>query len=571
MMSLKPNFSRMSAEEVLSHFKNLLGEDVVLAVKNYVDSLLLLHKRFSEPVDDEFRMSDYFIPWEYFCKERERRSRVLSLGSLLEELKSYYSLCKNSMPEDVDLWKKLFYLNKHCTVEEAEQRLIDNGFDPRSEEDVRRLEKLVAEVKEAEKVDPDYWMRTGGYFPLEAILPNVAESVLEKLNIPRGYIVHDILVSRIKRKRYADAGERDLAKKEEEREENLLKIYSAIVSRRRSPGEAVKEVMEIKRMSLEQMMDEAADIVAKEFLVSIFKNVSMFEEDYSFYLANILASLASMKNDNPSVFQKEIELYKRTPNSLADIPMAVGWQRPFYGNFESFYNVFICPIAWSEVLGKDAEKLCFWRKVAAKAVKHLFGVEAEPFEPCMADEVSGHGALELDENETLEGVLARFPEIKKIQKYVEGRKIGDFNVVEGIKSKITLYFEILAKYLNTSSPKERERLFHLEYRCFPACYLHTPTSIDRFNGQKLLGNIKCFILVNEYGMGYDYNEETDTATLSYIIHKPNADEIFDEMRKDRRLGWQAYWGKTEKTLFFCEIDEKTFEAKVVSVRKVMFT
>ncbi|MEM3361460.1 MAG: hypothetical protein QXV85_09700, partial [Candidatus Bathyarchaeia archaeon] len=105
MMSSKPNFSRMSAEEVLNHFKNSLGEDVVLTVKNYVDGLLLLHKRFSEPVDDEFRMSDYFIPWEYFCKERERRSRVLSLGSLLEELKSYYSLCKNSMPEDVDLWK----------------------------------------------------------------------------------------------------------------------------------------------------------------------------------------------------------------------------------------------------------------------------------------------------------------------------------------------------------------------------------------------------------------------------------------------------------------------------------
>ncbi|MEM3566761.1 MAG: hypothetical protein QXK18_07820 [Candidatus Bathyarchaeia archaeon] len=569
-MTSKPYFSKMSAEEVVDYYKNILGEDVVLSVKNYVDGLLLLHKRFSEPVDDEFRMSDYFIPWEYFCKERERRDLILSLGSLLEELKKHYSVCKVSSPEDVELWKRIFYLGNYCTVEEAERRLIDNGFDPHSEEDVRRLEKLVAEVKEAEKVDPDYWMRTGGYFPLEPILPEVDESVLEKLNIPRGYIVHDILVSRIKRKRYADAGERDLAKKEEEREENLLKIYSAIVSRRRSPGEAVKEVMEIKRMSLEQMMDEAADMVAKEFLVSIYKNVKLFEEKYPIFLANILNALASMKNENFTVFQKEIGLYKRLPSSLADVPMTIGRQEPFRGNFERFYDVFICPISWSEILEKDAEKLCFWRKVASKAVKHLFGVEAEPFEPCVADDISGHGALEPKEKETLEGILERFPEIKKIQKYVEGRKISDFNVVEGVKSKITLYFEILAKYLNTVSSKERERLFHLERRCFPTCYVHNPTSIDRFNGQKLLGKLKCFILENGYKLGYDYDEKTDTATLSYFIKNLTHDEVLKELERNRKFGWQVYWSKSEKILFFCEIDEKTFEAKVVEVKRVIF-
>jgi len=573
-----PDFSKMSVEGVMNFFRGKLDEDLILAVKRCFDSLFSLYDAISGAGSDEFRMTDFFIPWRTTNEEKERREKILRLHRLMTELKKYYGTIETERrygtlsEESMRVWRFAFEQNAYCTVEEAENKLREGGFDPHSEEDVRRLERLAAEVEELEKADPDCWMRTGGYFPLEPIIPDADEEVLKQLNIPRGYVVHDVLVSRIKAERHSKAGRKDEAKREREKEERLLRIYSAVVSRRKSPAEAVREVVEIKNMSVERMVDEAADVVAKEFLASIFKSVEDMKKDYPTYLSKVLATLYNMKRLNVKGSEKEVQKVMEGVTSLADLPISIGYLDPLNGKDELFYSVFIAPIQWAESFNKDITKVDFWRKVGAKAMKYLFGIEAEPLEPCELYELSANTAFELDRGETLEGLLKEYPELKRILKYAEedlkmaADKEHDWDKIIGLKDKAALCVEILAKYVASSNPKEDDRLYCLEFRCFPDACAGTPPPVNLYPKSNIFFEKKCLIVENvDVRWGWNYDEEADVATLAYKVSSKKAQEGLNPATY-----FESYWHNKEKLLFFCTLDRKTLEVKSVEFKRVFF-
>jgi len=518
----------MSLEDVLAELSKLTDGEVISTVKGGMDSIIDYYRTLSGEKDGEFRMTDFFKWWKW------------------------YYVSENSLQSDLE---ELDRLKRENASREKIREL---------EEDIETVRRLLPKVKD----DPDCWIRTGGYFPLEPIIPNVSESVLKQLKIPRGYVVHDILVSRLKREGYERRGLSDLAEREREREEWLLKVYSESLAGRRSPQEIVSEVMGLKSLSLDQMMEEAADIVGKEFAVAWARHiVEKLEKEYKSILVKGCRNLTGVKTRLlKEDFETEMRKFSECGKSFVNFPLSLRSLLRLKGFFADLNNFILYTLESSVTLQKDRFKFNFMRRVGAKIAKYVTGREFELLGNLLSfDEISNIDRKTLEYPECAEARkwllkhVVEEEEALKHEREEAKKEIGSrAHVVANFSKKLALYMEIFTRYLATRNPAERKRLEE-EYNSLH--YSFVLPNILAYGEGEILPYQKAVAVPaydHENQKAVEYNMEKDVAKAVRSVY-------LNEVPKDPKDYYKHFVTISSYMIFFFDVNPETFEVKFAGI------
>jgi hypothetical protein len=513
----------MSLEDVVAELSKLTDEEVISTVKRGIDSIIDYYTVLSGEKDGEFRLTDFFKWWKW---------RYLSEASIEWDLETLERLKRENA---------------------SRERIRD------VEEEIEAVRRLLPKAKD----DPDCWMRTGGYFPLEPIIPNVSESVLKQLKIPRGYVVHDILVSRLKREEYERKGLSDLAEREREREEWLLKVYSESLAGRKSPQEIVSEVMELRGLSLEQMMEEAADIVGKEFAIVWCRHlVEKLRKEYKKSLVIACKILTGIKVKFPKEdFETEVRKFSECGKRFVNLPISISIL-----SLENFFvdveNFILRTLESSVTLQKDRFKFNFMRRVGVKIVKYVTGREFELLGKLISfDEIRNYDRKTLEYPECAEArkwllkYVDEEEEALRHEKEESKKEIGSrAHVVANFSKKLALYMEVFTRYLATKNPAERSRLeeeYHTLQFNFVLPYIPAYGEGELLPYPKAVA-MPAYDFENQKIMEYDFEKDVAKAGRSIELKG---------VPKDPRDFYPNLESSLKSMIFFFDVNPETFEVK----------